>query len=422
MYNSFLLIRKNSFDYFFTDLMKKAKSGVWPFFILLLFFIFFGFINGYFQGNNPKDIFFDFNGWLYFLLLFPLVGMFESISDDELAPEGRLGSHFLIILVSIIWLSLKTLVVLFIFSHDLAITSEIYHWIRDTRVGEITRMDGGFFRVFLQSHIFILPAFFVAYLYLVRSCKGAVNSWLRNKQNVYGLLYLSLLFCIIILGVSRSNWVGLSFGLIVFFVLLFFVKKFDFKGFFRALTILVVSGVLGFVFMTAVINFPLPGSGASLDTFSLVTDRASEVGSEAGAASRWSLLPKILTEIKKYPLLGKGFGSTVTYVSNDPRVREQNPSGEYTTFAFEWGWLDIWYKLGLLGLISYLTMIFFVLKNIYIRVAKALNLESILNNGVLFGLGVGLISICATSVFSPYMNHPLGISFFLFVTALSLKK
>ena len=55
--------------------------------------------------------------------------------------------------------------------------------------------------------------------------------------------------------------------------------------------------------------------------------------------------------------MGRGFGATVTYQTRDPRILADNGSGEYTTYAFEWGWLDIWLKLGIFGLAAYFLLI-----------------------------------------------------------------
>ena len=69
-----------------------------------------------------------------------------------------------------------------------------------------------------------------------------------------------------------------------------------------------------------------------------------------------------MKEISQEPFFGQGYGATVTYLSQDPRVLENNPSGLYTTYAFEWGYLDIWLKLGIGGIIAYLLLLFFLIK------------------------------------------------------------
>ena len=62
--------------------------------------------------------------------------------------------------VAVFWISFKTLALLFVFSHKIVfINSYIYDWVRNSGVGEITQMSGGFYRIFFQSHVFVLTAF-----------------------------------------------------------------------------------------------------------------------------------------------------------------------------------------------------------------------------------------------------------------------
>jgi len=62
----------------------------------------------------------------------------------------------------VLWLGFKPFFLLFIFSHDMiGMTAELYRWVRLTGVGELTRMQGGFYRIFLQSQIFSLAGFFI---------------------------------------------------------------------------------------------------------------------------------------------------------------------------------------------------------------------------------------------------------------------
>jgi len=115
-------------------------------------------------------------------------------------------------------------------------------------------------------------------------------------------------------------------------------------------------------------------------------------------------------KIFKSPLLGFGFGSTVTYRSSDPRVLSDNPSGLYTTYALEWGWLDIWLKIGFIGMAIYLFIIFYLIFKILRGIR---NKEFVDKNFLIIGLSAALLSITVLNNFSPYLNHPLGIFFLL---------
>ena len=104
--------------------------------------------------------------------------------------------------------------------------------------------------------------------------------------------------------------------------------------------------------------------------------------------------------ISQHPLIGSGFGTSLTYQTNDPRIvpTTAGASGEFTTYAFEWGYLDMILKFGLIGLIIYLLLITKILCRLY-------NLRP--------DFFLALIALLAVNVFSPYLNHPLGIGFII---------
>ena len=128
-------------------------------------------------------------------------------------------------------------------------------------------------------------------------------------------------------------------------------------------------------------------------------------------SSRWALLPELLNNIKQAPILGKGFGTTITYKSSDPRVLQSSATGKYTTYAFEWGWLDVWLKLGIVGLLAY----FVLIAKICITGLRQNN--NFINQGVI----IGFIVIISVSMFSPYMNHPLGIGYLILANVILLQ-
>lgn len=383
-----------------TQFLKSYNS---KYLIIFFIFILWGVINGILNKNKLDNIFFDFNNWLYFLLIFPI---FEAINTKE-----KLINVFEVFCAAIFWLTLKTFFLLFVFSHNLiGMVYELYRWVRVTGVGEITQMPSGFVRIFFQSHIFVLMGLFIFILFLIKFLfenKENLNfkRLLINKRFLILLSGLVLLFSTIILSFSRSYWVGWGGGLAIYAVILIFravKKEINFKQLISPVVTLFVSIVLSISVIAVIVKFPYPKPSAYFST-DLLSDRALNL-SEAGASSRWSLLPKLWLSIKETPFVGKGFGATVTYISSDPRVLESNPKGEYTTYAFEWGWLDIWLKLGIFGLISYLILLSKLSFNL-------IGMEE--NKWALKSLGIGILVISLVNVFSPYLNHPLGIGYII---------
>jgi len=379
--------------------IKFIKSANFKYFLPLFVFIIWGLINGSARNNSFNDLFFDFNGWLFFLLIFPIY----SLTDNNF-----LKNLYQIILASMLWIVTKTFILLFIFSHsDIDTVFEIYRWVRMTGVGEITQILGGFYRIFFQSHIFVLIALFIALIILN---KNKINQKQSNKKNIflYFCFLVFLLSCIII-SFSRSFWIGLAFGL---FLLFFYLikNKSAIKNILRLTGIFALSAIFSVIFITFIVKFPFPKPIGGFNTSDLIKDRISNIN-ESAIVSRWDLLPKLWSEIKEAPILGKGYGATVSYNSSDPRIVSLNPAGEYTTYAFEWGWLDIWLKLGIGGVIAYLVLIF----KIFISGIKDYS------DDISAGLSFGVLIIAVVSIFSPYLNHPLGIGYII-ITSYILDK
>ncbi|MFA6455109.1 MAG: hypothetical protein WCV70_04610, partial [Patescibacteria group bacterium] len=115
------------------------------YFSALFIFIALGAVSGFLKNNSLNNIFFDFNNWLYFLLVFPVFSLLRS--DDNLNIVKQ------IFLASISWLSVKTIILAYIFSHSFNFfIPDLYLWVRRSGVGEITQVVPGFNRIFMQSH------------------------------------------------------------------------------------------------------------------------------------------------------------------------------------------------------------------------------------------------------------------------------
>jgi len=393
------------------------------YFLTLFIFIALGAINGFLKNNLLNNIFFDFNNWLFFLLIFPVFSVLQTDDSVKILKQ--------IFLVSITWLSVKTIILAYFFSHSFnSFILDLYLWVRRSGVGEITQVVPGFSRIFMQSHIFVLIGFFILLFYLLkfttviaRSDSDAVISAQARKPEIatipsvarndkmklffYFILPLTLLLSTVIISFSRSFWLGLAAGGLFVWLVAIFRLKIKLKQFlifnFSVLSVIILSLALTFI----IIKFPYPAPSGGFNAADLLSERAAQITDEAGASSRWQLLPPLWQKIKIAPILGQGFGATVAYKSNDPRVLAVSPKGEYITYAFEWGWLDVWLKLGLLGLLAYLALL---LKIIFDG----------LKNGSYLSLALcsGLIVLIAVNIFSPYINHPLGLGYLIITAAL----
>jgi len=363
-------------------------GGAFKFLAILGVFILIALINGLLRGHALNLIFSDFNSWLFFLLAIPAAVIY---GDREEAKLGRLRDLFF---AGALWMSLKTLIFLFIFTHDSAVSLQVYTWLRRTLSGEMTPTTTSWPRVFIQGQIYSGLAFFLVFW---------INQAAFKPKNIFkrdNLIYLfsaAIFLSALAISFSRSFWAGLLAALFFSFILVW--RFYSFKK-------MIISGLwtlsavaLSCVIIYAVSAWPYVHKAGNFG--SSFIDRVSN-SNEAAVASRWSLLPALMNQIKKEPLLGQGYGATVTYVTSDPRVLESNPSGVYTTYAFEWGYLDLWLKLGLLGLAAYLLLLYQLIKTGLSRGFKDGRL-------IFFGLVSGLVFLAVTNIFTPYLNHPLGI-------------
>ena len=134
----------------------KTKEFPWPsvkkfpffwIFGALGFLVIFGLLNGVLRNHDFSNLFFDFNGWLYFALLFPFYDVF-IVSQNRKDSWKRLEQIFVL---AVLWLSIKTLLLLYFFTHNIpSILPDLYRWVRLSGVGEITSAPGGFFRIFFN--------------------------------------------------------------------------------------------------------------------------------------------------------------------------------------------------------------------------------------------------------------------------------
>ena len=386
---------KNSLNFF--------KSQFFPYYLALFIFITLGVINGIINKNSFNNIFFDINGWLYFLLILPIYAGLNS-------KKTNLNTLYKIFIASLIWLATKTFFLLFIFSHNMtSIISEVYKWVRVTGVGEITKMpySESFYRIFFQSHIYPLIGFFIFLLLLNKNLRFKI----QDSKFIKLLCLACLMFSSVLISFSRSFWVGLIAGLFLYFCVI--IWQHGWKKLISSFGILTVLLLISLSLIIGTIKFPYPKPMGDFNAAQIFSERATKITGEAAVSSRWNLLPELNKAIFKNPVLGQGFGTTITYITSDPRVLETSATGEYTTYAFEWGWLDIWLKLGFFGLLTYVLLIEKILRTSFLYIKNNIDEKE---NNIILGLLIGLVMLVCVNVFTPYLNHPLGIGYLILVS------
>lgn len=352
--------------------------------------IIFGFLLGL-TNNQFRDVFFDANGYFYFSIIF--------IASSILQKKENITILYQAFIAGIMWLFLKTYILLFIFSHLIEPSATImYRWVRDTGAAEPTRLADGMYRIFFQSHIYALIGFFVFLVILILQ---------KTKKDFWTYIFLiTSTFLMIIVSFSRSFWISVVF--LVFILSLVWLIYLRNYLLLRAIKILLLVGIftIGLIYIN--ISFPLERF-VGIDSIvkgEFVKERLGDLDTEAAASSRWAQLAPLLNAIKRRPLFGYGFGKTIIYKSSDPRNLAKNPQGWYRTYAFEWGYLDMLLKIGLLGILIFGWLILQILMLLFQEKDR---------NSLLVILA--LLVVLLTHIFTPYLNHPLGIGVVVFAFA-----
>ncbi len=345
--------------------------------------------------HAPSVVFQDGNAYLYLLYLLPILSV--SWTNDL----GRLLLQTFAAAAA--WVSTLTIGLLYVFTHlPKWMLSSVYLFIRDTRTGELTEMHG-VFRIFLQAQFSV-----IAFALLI-----AAEPWFRTQGKRalwFWLASMSMVWAVIIMSLSRSFWFGLIGGGAVLCGLLLRDArgKLETKRWVIAVGLQLAAVFGGLVLLACTILIPIPLRTTTVRSLSdLLSARTLDTG-DAAISSRWNLLPEMVKTIFASPIIGSGFGQTVTFKTDDPRARALSPDGRWTTYAFEWGWADAWLKMGLLGPCALLILLGAMIKGLRPLLATE-------RKWLGMGFISGMIMLYVTHIFSPYLNHPLGLGFILFL-------
>lgn len=346
-------------------------------YLALAAMILYGLLIGYLRGNVAHYID-DANAWTTWILIVPVL--------DIVARERARVQHDVLpaVIAAVFWIPIKTLFFFYFFGHGfLTYATGMYFWIRRTGVGEVTKVALNAFRIFFQSHIYAVGVSLWLFVWFASREKRA--SWAQ------ALLVLSVTELLI--SLSRSFWIGTAVGLVGVAGWWWFTKH-RLPIFAVKRTVAAFGAAL--LIMAGTLIIPLPPVDTS-SLFGLLGSRAN-LGEDA-AVSRWHLLAVLKNKIAEHPITGSGFGATVTYETKDPRIIAES-GGLYTTYAFEWGWLEHWVKFGILGI----PIMAWVLLSLGRRLWKSELSEWMRLAGIF-----SLFSLAVIHIFTPYLNHPLGI-------------
>lgn len=370
----------------------NIKHEVFLPFLLLFAAVAWGVYMGFRFGNAKTDILNDGNAYLYVLYLLPILTVEWTSAVKRLLLQVFAGAAGFVIDL--------TLVILYLFTHlSEPVQRAMYTFFRDARIAELTRVVGDIFRVFLQAQFFTMILLFIVLAAVFWFWKS------RRDQNAIAIVIIGCLSTLII-SMSRSFWIGMIAALPVIIVAVFIAKRPKAKEVMKVSAAGVLMLIASVATLWFVLAFPFPQARNVSGFGSYLSDRVSS--SDAAISSRWNLLPEMNREITEHTIFGSGFGTIIAFESDDPRVRETYPDGKWRTYAFEWGWHDALIKMGILGPVALLWIGWVMGAGLLRGFKKETGWLSI-------GLFAGLVALYATHVFSPYLNHPIGLGYLLFL-------
>ncbi|MBT3230303.1 O-antigen ligase family protein [Candidatus Uhrbacteria bacterium] len=358
-----------------------------------------------FLQNDPSAAFDDMNGYV-------VIGYLLPILTIKWGQENK-RKLLQVLFASVVWIMGFTVALAYAFTHiDGDNLHNLYTFVRDSRLAEVTlqvigsdvpflnRFEGDYwYRIFMPTQTIVMFGMLLMYA-------SAMYLWRKSKSPWFMWVMFGLSILTIILSLSRSFILGAVAGGLIIFITAWMFGKGKWSIVVRTLGSVVVS-IFAVLSIIAIVQVPIPQRPDLSDAAFFET--SSDTGRSEAVVSRWNLLDPMMDEIIESPIIGSGFGKEVTYTSEDPRIISELGNQGYTTYRFEWGWHDIWLKMGLLGLAGFIWYIVSI-----VRVGW-FTMQSKGHKWLVIGLVAGIVGLFVTHTFSPYLNHPIGLSLMLFI-------
>lgn len=258
-----------------------------------------------------------------------------------------------------------------------------YHWFRDMAGGKITDLGFHFFRIVLNEHLLTVP---VLLLTLGKKITSPFSLPITGKNSRVPYIESVVLLIILAVNLTRIYYIAFAVGILI----LFSIRTARRWLIYSALSIAILC--LSFVSIHTIAS---RGQSLGLELFGLRLQSIVSPAIENSSLSRLVLLPNILNNIKKHPLLGAGLGDQVTVFS--PVVHLM-----ITTPQFDWGYLEIVDEFGFIGLIGWIIWGGFI----------GYELWMIRRTPFFHPIAASLGALAIINLTSPALFHVLGIFWF----------
>ncbi len=338
-----------------------------------------GLINGVFHEHPIRNILQDFIPYTFLLLIFPAKQYLNKFLSRPIAQS--------ILTAYLIGSACFSIFTLALFSTGTAVLhGPYYKWFRDVAGGKITDVGNHFFRIVLPEHLLLVPILLILFFFIVNDRKQR-RAWL-----LVGIGFIPLA-----MSVSRTYVIALVIGMLCLYS----------KKYWRQLANTTCIATITFIAIFSTIHF-IASRGASFGwelygaRFAGVVQPSHEVSS----ASRKALLTPIFEKIKDHPIIGSGLGERLTFI--DPETQQP-----ITTSQFDWGYLEIWTELGLIGLMATVSLIAYLFREAKL---SAINHRPRAGSRTLrdYPLSAPLVAFAFMQITTQAIFHVFGILFLIF--------
>jgi len=367
------IVKKEQFTFF-----RQPISVGWLLFVL---FLFLATLRGYWSHHAENLILGDALSYSFIFLIFPLIEFLKFAKNRQWLVK--------IVAAAIVGASFFTVFNLLLYSAHLSqVHDSFYWWIRNVLIGKVTDTGQGFFRIVLPAHLWFLPALLVA----LAAWWQKELSPRAKKQLIFSAILLSLA---LLINFSRAYFLGLIIGLLLFKIFLPW----------RKWIIFLLAVVVILVIEFNAIYFITTGHWGGLGFLSGRLGTIVQPEDEMSSLTRLRILPGLLANIKNNLLVGTGLGTTIAY--QDPLSQTLK-----STYYIDWGWLQLLVDLGLLGFVAYLIFLGQILVGLIKKICLKINMV------FYAGLLAGLLALMVATLTGPFLFHPLGLFYQLFVVSL----
>ncbi len=327
------------------------------------------------NGHALSSIIADTVPYFFFCYYFPLKEIItrdsKFLNTTKNILIAALVGNFIIIFFTFCGFSLNLF----------ALQDNYYHWYRDVAGGKITALPFHFVRLVLNEHLLIVPILLWLMLEILKK---------KNTKLNWTLAAITIL--VLAVNLTRIYYLAFFVGILLLF------KKEYWLTWLKCSATFVLILIIGF---TAVHFIASRGQSLGWEIFGLRLQSITSPSIEESSLSRMLLLPEIKKKIMATPVIGQGLGDTVSAYS--PIFKQT-----ITTPHFDWGYLEIWAELGLVGLILWFTLILEIIKKaeyqtLAFTTISVLMISTLTSPALFHVFGIILLTLIAATATKP--NH-----------------